>query len=402
MVNFNNPNNVDQAQTTPNNTVAPDILNFGNPLEDLFDTDEEVGYGDFLAQISQLMQPSTPDTTDNSVTNNDDAALPIADIFNIADVFNTAAQEDGDAALAKLMTEIQNITQVQTLGENDGNLEKILDKVSQIRGIMNPDNPAQALTTATDDGNALLAQLTALIGGNAAEGNAAEGNTATDNAMLEQLNALSAAITEASGNTTTGNNDTLLDQIAALTGGNTTTNNNNALLEQLTALVGGNAAAGNNTLLGQIAALTGDNAAAAGDNNTQQPPINVQTGVDIAADETKSDLEKITELTGLIAQLGGDSALDQTLSAYIDSLIEVQSQQNILEMNNQSTQANAILDEQMLALRNNYLVFSKQLEQYTLDAQNKEKVTNLLFDLTFNITTNRFQLAKTVVNAAKY
>lgn len=113
-------------------------------------------------------------------------------------------------------------------------------------------------------------------------------------------------------------------------------------------------------------------------------------------------LELIGLLTNEANNLAQQAAFQEAFSAYKQALIEVQGQQNLLEMNNQSTEANAILDQQMLALRNNYLVLSKQLEQYVLDAQTRERITNLLFELTFNQTTNRFQLSKTVVNAAKY
>ena len=90
------------------------------------------------------------------------------------------------------------------------------------------------------------------------------------------------------------------------------------------------------------------------------------------------------------------------MSAYIDAYIEAQATKKILEMNNQSTQANAILDQQQLALRQNYNILSKQTEMYLLDAQVREQLTNLFFSLEKTIMDNRFALAKTVVNSAKY
>ena len=39
---------------------------------------------------------------------------------------------------------------------------------------------------------------------------------------------------------------------------------------------------------------------------------------------------------------------------------------------------------------------------YVLDAQQREQYANLFFNLQFTMAQNAFQLAKTVVNAAKY
>jgi hypothetical protein len=149
-------------------------------------------------------------------------------------------------------------------------------------------------------------------------------------------------------------------------------------------------------LLNDVFAIPSD------DNSVILNPQDIQKAIDIIEDEGKSLVEKISELTDLANNINNEIALNQTFSSYIDALIGLQSQENLSEMNNQATQSQAILDEQLMALRNNYLIFSQQLEQYTLDEQTKEKVKNLMFELTFNMTTNRFQLSKTVVGAAKY
>jgi hypothetical protein len=71
-------------------------------------------------------------------------------------------------------------------------------------------------------------------------------------------------------------------------------------------------------------------------------------------------------------------------------------------MSNQANKQNALLDQQMLALRHNYNVLSKQTEQYVLDAQVREQLTNLFFTLEKTMMDNTFALAKSVVQSAKY
>jgi hypothetical protein len=111
------------------------------------------------------------------------------------------------------------------------------------------------------------------------------------------------------------------------------------------------------------------------------------------------DINDINLRTLGIAQ---QSAVQQAQSAYLDALLEAQAQQKILQMNNQSTQANSILDQQTLALKINYGILSKQTEQYVLDAELREKFTNLFFNLEKSILDNTFQRAKTIVSSAKY
>ena len=113
-------------------------------------------------------------------------------------------------------------------------------------------------------------------------------------------------------------------------------------------------------------------------------------------------LSEIDKINSGIDNVAYTSAQQQAMSAYIDAYIEAQATKKILEMNNQSTQANAILDQQQLALRQNYNILSKQTEMYLLDAQVREQLTNLFFSLEKTIMDNRFALAKTVVNSAKY
>lgn len=113
-------------------------------------------------------------------------------------------------------------------------------------------------------------------------------------------------------------------------------------------------------------------------------------------------LKEINKLTQNVNNIGMKNALNQSQSAYIDAYLEAEATQKILQMNNQSTRSNAILDQQMLALRQNYNIVAKQTEQYVLDAQVREQLTNLFFTLEKTIMDNRFSLAKTVVNSAKY
>lgn len=58
--------------------------------------------------------------------------------------------------------------------------------------------------------------------------------------------------------------------------------------------------------------------------------------------------------------------------------------------------------EATLALQHHYVILLEQFNQYTLDRATQEQIRNLLFNMTLNQTQNLFQLAKTVVNVAKY
>jgi hypothetical protein len=139
-----------------------------------------------------------------------------------------------------------------------------------------------------------------------------------------------------------------------------------------------------------------------GDNLIDSLSPQPNNGVNNNQSYNKSIIDQIAELTKNTTDIGQKTAIEQAQAAYINALIEAESTKKLFQMNNQSTQANAILDQQKLALQNNYNVLAKQVEMYTMDAQQKEQYTNLFFNLQFTMAQNAFQLSKTVVNAAKY
>ncbi len=113
-------------------------------------------------------------------------------------------------------------------------------------------------------------------------------------------------------------------------------------------------------------------------------------------------LNQITNLNQGVTNNAQKVSLEQAQAAYINSLIEAESTKKLLQMNNQSTKTNALLDQQKLALQENYNVLAKQTEMYVLDAQQREQYSNLFFNLQFTMAQNTIALSKTVVNAAKY
>jgi hypothetical protein len=113
-------------------------------------------------------------------------------------------------------------------------------------------------------------------------------------------------------------------------------------------------------------------------------------------------LNQITALNKGVTNNAQQVSLEQVQAAYINSLIEAESTKKLLKMNNQTTKTNALLDQQKLALQENYNVLAKQTEMYVLDSQQREQYSNLFFNLQFTIAQNTFSLSKTVVNAAKY
>ncbi len=119
-------------------------------------------------------------------------------------------------------------------------------------------------------------------------------------------------------------------------------------------------------------------------------------------ESAKGYLNEIGGVTSGINDIAQRSALQQAQSQYIDAFLEAEGTKKMLQINNQSTKNNAILDQQNLALRANYNILTKQTEQYVLDAQLREQLTNLFFNLEKTIMENTFQRAKSVVNAAKY
>lgn len=130
-------------------------------------------------------------------------------------------------------------------------------------------------------------------------------------------------------------------------------------------------------------------------NNTVQSIQNM-------TEESKKVLDEINKLNQSTNNIAQKAALDKALSGYIDSMIEAEATKKTLSMSNQANKQNALLDQQMLALRHNYNVLSKQTEQYVLDAQVREQLTNLFFTLEKTMMDNTFALAKSVVQSAKY
>ena len=86
----------------------------------------------------------------------------------------------------------------------------------------------------------------------------------------------------------------------------------------------------------------------------------------------------------------------------LNSAIQQLGMQLGLDINQWANEANIDLDLNNLQTRANYGVFMKQVEQYLLDQQVKEKLENLFFDLEKTKMQNRFSLAKTAAGAARY
>lgn len=131
------------------------------------------------------------------------------------------------------------------------------------------------------------------------------------------------------------------------------------------------------------------------DPSTQQPI----TQNDASQDEF---FDQITDLISGVGDVNTQNALNSAFANYQNAIVEFQ---GALEQNAINTETNEIsneLDNQLLQLRQNYLILSKQLEQYTLDQQTQEQIRNTMFTIQFNQTQNLFQLAKTVANAAKF
>ncbi len=111
------------------------------------------------------------------------------------------------------------------------------------------------------------------------------------------------------------------------------------------------------------------------------------------------------QISGLGVQnglIGQQSALETSYVSYLDLLNTAQGQRALLELNRQNTNANIALDLQQASLRFAYGQMTKQVEQYVLNGQIMEKLSNLFFELEKNKMDNTWQRAKTVVGSAKY
>lgn len=115
--------------------------------------------------------------------------------------------------------------------------------------------------------------------------------------------------------------------------------------------------------------------------------------------DTLSQISAISQQNGLIGQ---QTALETAYTSYIDLLNSAQGQRALLELNRQNNAANIALDLQQASLRFAYGQMNKQVEQYVLNGQIVEKLSNLFFELERTKMDNTFQRAKQVVASAKY
>lgn len=130
------------------------------------------------------------------------------------------------------------------------------------------------------------------------------------------------------------------------------------------------------------------------------PPDQTLQGVGI--DNFETYLNSVLQ-NGLAAgEIGQQSVLNSSQSALTNSAIQQIGMQLGLDINEWANEVNIDLDLQNLQTRSNYGVFMKQVEQYLMDEQVKEKLENMFWDLEKTKMQNRFSLAKTAAGAARY
>lgn len=105
---------------------------------------------------------------------------------------------------------------------------------------------------------------------------------------------------------------------------------------------------------------------------------------------------------GSVGETGLGTA--QSVNDYANTLAgsELAGLNSLLSMQNSYNAFGSALDLEYLGLRQDTGQFLRGVENSVFDAMTQEKLENLNFELDFNIAQNRFNLAKTVVNSAKY